>query len=171
MQLDVACEALAVERRASSRDRAGVESGVRDVLRERAAATAVDRGMQLRIGQHPERGAIGPGEFIPVAESTGQIIELGEWVMGEVARHCQYWDTLGLNTFRVCVNISPLQFNQSNLPEWVADFLDRSGLPAKRLELELQPLFRLLQLSATMVKITPCLWLKTDLYLRKLQKN
>ncbi len=87
--------------------------------------------------KHPTRGMVSPQEFIPVAESTGQIIELGEWVMGEVARHCQYWDTLGLNTFRVCVNISPLQFNQSNLPEWVADFLDRSGLSAKRLELEL----------------------------------
>lgn len=87
--------------------------------------------------KHPRRGMVSPQEFIPVAESTGQIIELGEWVMGEVARHCLYWDTLGLNTFRVCVNISPLQFNQRNLPEWVADFLDQSGLPAGRLELEL----------------------------------
>ncbi len=87
--------------------------------------------------KHPTRGMVSPQEFIPVAESTGQIIELGEWVMGEVARHCLYWDTLGLKTFRVCVNISPLQFNQSNLPEWVADFLDQSGLPPERLELEL----------------------------------
>jgi len=87
--------------------------------------------------KHPTRGMVSPQEFIPVAESTGQIIELGEWVMGEVARHCLYWDTLGLDSFRVCVNISPLQFNQHNLPEWVADFLDQSGLPAERLELEL----------------------------------
>jgi predicted signal transduction protein with EAL and GGDEF domain len=87
--------------------------------------------------KHPTRGMVSPQEFIPVAESTGQIIELGEWVMGEVARHCLYWDTLGLDSFRVCVNISPLQFNQSNLPEWVAEFLDHSGLPPARLELEL----------------------------------
>lgn len=87
--------------------------------------------------KHPTRGMVSPQEFIPVAESTGQIIELGEWVMSEVARHCLYWDTLGLNTFRVCVNISPLQFNQSNLPEWVANFLEQSGLPSWRLELEL----------------------------------
>lgn len=87
--------------------------------------------------KHPTRGMVSPQEFIPVAESTGQIIELGEWVMSEVARHCLYWDTLGLNTFRVCVNISPLQFNQSNLPEWVAGFLEESGLPPWRLELEL----------------------------------
>jgi len=87
--------------------------------------------------KHPTRGMVSPQEFIPVAESTGQIIELGEWVMGEVARHCLYWDTLNLKTFRVCVNISPVQFNQINLPVWVADFLDQSGLPPGRLELEL----------------------------------
>jgi len=87
--------------------------------------------------KHPTRGMISPQEFIPLAESTGQIIELGEWVMEEVSRHCLYWDTLGLGPFRVCVNISPLQFNQSNLPEWVAGFLDQSGLSPERLELEL----------------------------------
>lgn len=87
--------------------------------------------------KHPTRGMVSPQEFIPVAESTGQIIELGEWVMSEVARHCLYWDTLGLKPFRVCVNISPLQFNQSNLPAWVAEFLEQSGLPPERLELEL----------------------------------
>ena len=87
--------------------------------------------------KHPTRGMVSPLEFIPVAESTGQIIELGEWVMGEVARHCLYWDSLGLKKFRVCVNISPLQFNQSNLPAWIAGFLGQSGLPPERLELEL----------------------------------
>lgn len=87
--------------------------------------------------KHPTRGMISPSEFIPVAESTGLIIELGEWVMSEVARNCLYWDTLGLGSFRVCVNISPLQFNQHHLPEWIGDFLDRSGLPPERLELEL----------------------------------
>jgi len=87
--------------------------------------------------KHPKRGMVSPQEFIPVAESTGQIIELGEWVMGEVSRHCLYWDTLGLDDFRVCVNISPLQFNQNNLHEWIADFLNKSGLPPGRLELEL----------------------------------
>jgi len=44
--------------------------------------------------KHPKRGMVSPQEFIPVAESTGQIIELGEWVMGEVSRHCLYWDSL-----------------------------------------------------------------------------
>lgn len=87
--------------------------------------------------KHPVRGMVSPAEFIPVAERTGQIIELGEWVMAEVARNCLYWETIGLDSFRVCVNISPLQFNQSDLPKWVADFLGRSGLSPERLELEL----------------------------------
>ncbi|MCX2977532.1 two-component system response regulator [Candidatus Marimicrobium litorale] len=87
--------------------------------------------------KHPTRGMVSPQEFIPVAESTGQIIELGEWVMNEVSRHCQYWGGLGLDAFRVCVNISPLQFNQSNLAEWVHEFLETSGLSPDRLELEL----------------------------------
>ena len=87
--------------------------------------------------KHPERGMISPGIFIPVAERTGQIIDLGSWVLSEVARNCLYWDTLGLPEFRVSVNISPLQFNQPNLTGWVQDFLGRSGLRADRLELEL----------------------------------
>ena len=87
--------------------------------------------------KHPERGMVSPLEFIPVAERTGQIIELGEWVMGEVARHCLYWDSLGIKPFRVCVNISPLQFNRPDLAEWIADFLKRSKLSPDRLELEL----------------------------------
>ncbi|MDE0951912.1 MAG: EAL domain-containing protein [Halioglobus sp.] len=87
--------------------------------------------------KHPTRGMVSPQEFIPLAESTGQIIELGEWVMAEVARHCLYWDTLGLDSFRVCVNISPLQFNQHNLPQWIAKFIDQARLTPERLELEL----------------------------------
>ncbi len=87
--------------------------------------------------KHPERGMVSPLEFIPVAERTGQIIELGEWVMGEVARHCLYWDSLGIKPFRVCVNISPLQFNRPDLTDWIASFLKRSKLAPDRLELEL----------------------------------
>lgn len=87
--------------------------------------------------KHPVRGMVSPLEFIPVAERTGQIIELGEWVLGEVARHCLYWDSLGLRPFRVCINISPLQFNQGNLTQSIGDFLEKASLNADRIELEL----------------------------------
>jgi len=86
--------------------------------------------------KHPQRGMVSPLEFIPVAESTGQIIELGEWVLSEVARHCSYWDTLPIDKFRICVNISPMQFNHTDLPAYIEKFLENSGLDANRLELE-----------------------------------
>ncbi|MBE9539963.1 MAG: EAL domain-containing protein [Proteobacteria bacterium] len=86
--------------------------------------------------KHPERGMVSPLEFIPIAESTGQIVELGEWVLSEVARHCSYWDTLPIDKFRICVNISPMQFNQTDLPSYISKFLEQSGLPPNRLELE-----------------------------------
>jgi EAL domain-containing protein (putative c-di-GMP-specific phosphodiesterase class I) len=87
--------------------------------------------------KHPERGMVSPADFIPVAERTGQIIELGEWVLNEVSRHCAYWEDLGIPRFRVCVNISPLQFNQPDLVRYITEFLERSGLDPTRLELEL----------------------------------
>jgi len=87
--------------------------------------------------KHPRDGMISPSVFIPVAEGAGMVIELGEWVLEEAARHCGLWRGMGLEDFRVCINISPLQFNQSSLPEFIARFLKRSGLDSGRLELEL----------------------------------
>jgi len=87
--------------------------------------------------KHPVRGMVSPVEFIPVAESTGLIIELGDWVMQEVARHCEYWHSLNLPDFRISINLSPIQFNQGGLAKRVADILEKSGLPAERVELEL----------------------------------
>ena len=94
-------------------------------------------GEALVRWKHPERGMISPLEFIPVAERTGQIIELGEWVMMEVARHYKYWDGLELGDFRICVNISPLQFNQSNLPQYFSEYLAKTDIKPERIELEL----------------------------------
>ena len=80
---------------------------------------------------------VSPVDFIPIAERTGQIIELGKWVLSEVGRQVAAWDAMGLSDFRVCVNISPLQFNQGDLPAFVANFLQTSGMAPHRLELEL----------------------------------
>ena len=87
--------------------------------------------------KHPVRGMMSPADFIPVAERTGQIIELGQWVLNEVSRQCKEWEDMGLNEFRVCVNISPLQFNQPNIVENIRRFLASSGIDPRRLELEL----------------------------------
>ena len=87
--------------------------------------------------KHPVRGIISPGLFIPVAERTGLIIELGSWVLAEVARDCLHWDSLNVPPFRVGINISPLQFNQPNLTSYIGDVLSSSGLSPERIELEL----------------------------------
>jgi len=136
------------EMNARSVEQLKLEEDLREAMREGQLELRYQPQVDTLTGQvvslealvrwkHPVRGLISPGDFIPVAERTGQIIELGEWVLAEVARHCTYWETLGLNDFRVCVNISPLQFNQPNLVERVRHFLDHSGIDPARLELEL----------------------------------
>ena len=87
--------------------------------------------------QHPELGAISPAEFIPIAEDSGQIIQIGEWVLRTAIRQLKDWMDHGLPPMVMAVNLSAAQFRQPNLPELVTGILDEVGLPHKYLELEL----------------------------------
>ncbi|WP_137869234.1 EAL domain-containing protein [Sphingopyxis sp. 2PD] len=82
---------------------------------------------------HPERGMISPAEFIPLAEETGLIVQIGEWVVREACRQAASWP----GDLAVAVNISPKQFLSPNLATVVLSALAISGLPATRLELEI----------------------------------
>ena len=82
---------------------------------------------------HPERGMIAPGEFIPVAEETGLINALGGLMLRRACMDAALWP----DDVRVAVNLSPLQFRTGNLLSLVMDALKQSGLPARRLELEI----------------------------------
>jgi diguanylate cyclase (GGDEF)-like protein len=82
---------------------------------------------------HAEQGAITPTEFIPVAEDTGLIVPIGEWVLREACRTAVRWPAAP----RVAVNLSPVQFKKGKLYETVVAALSESGLPADRLELEI----------------------------------
>jgi diguanylate cyclase (GGDEF)-like protein len=82
---------------------------------------------------HSEEGPIPPAEFIPVAEETGLIVQIGEWVLREACRAAMRWPTAP----RVAVNLSPVQFRKGRVYEAVAAGLSESGLPADRLELEI----------------------------------
>ena len=82
--------------------------------------------------RHPERGIVLPGQFVPLAEATGVIVPLGSWVLQAACRDAAGWPGL-----RVCVNISPVQFRQRDLPALVRDALDAAGLAPDRLELEI----------------------------------
>jgi diguanylate cyclase (GGDEF)-like protein len=86
--------------------------------------------------QHPEQGLIYPGRFIPLAERSGLIIPMGEWVLNEACRQAQHWREDGVPML-MAVNLSALQFRRGNLLETVGDALETSGLPAELLELEL----------------------------------
>ncbi|MFA6015156.1 MAG: EAL domain-containing protein [Gallionellaceae bacterium] len=86
--------------------------------------------------QHPELGLIPPGKFIPLAERTGLVIPMGEWVLFEACRQAQLWREGG-HALVMAVNLSALQFKRGNLLETVSGALKQSGLPAEFLELEL----------------------------------
>jgi EAL domain-containing protein (putative c-di-GMP-specific phosphodiesterase class I) len=86
---------------------------------------------------HKRRDLVMPGEFIPVAERTGLIVDLGNWVLDEVAQQAAIWEQSLTDEFKICVNVSSLQFNQPNFFNVLEDFLDRSGMDPTRLEFEL----------------------------------
>jgi predicted signal transduction protein with EAL and GGDEF domain len=81
---------------------------------------------------HPTRGRVPPGDFIPLAEETGTIIELGRWVMETACAQAASWPM----PRRIAVNLSPAQFRQPDLVEMVVEILQRTGLPPARLEVE-----------------------------------
>ena len=87
--------------------------------------------------QHPELGMISPGEFIPLAENNGQIIQIGEWVLRTAASQLKKWLDCGFPPMVMAVNLSAVQFRQPNLVETVAGILDEVGLAHEHLELEL----------------------------------
>ena len=87
--------------------------------------------------QHHEKGLIPPTEFIPVAEKTGFIIPLGEWILQTACKQVQAWKNDGFSGLRVAVNLSPRQFHQPDLSSRVALILEKIGLEPSSLELEL----------------------------------
>jgi diguanylate cyclase (GGDEF)-like protein len=82
---------------------------------------------------HPERGRISPAEFIPLAEETGLIVPIGEWVIRDACARAAGWP----GDLAVAVNISPRQFGSPVLAQTIVQALAASGLPASRLELEI----------------------------------
>lgn len=82
---------------------------------------------------HPTRGYISPAEFIPVAEETGMIVQLGDWMIREACKEAAKWP----GEVRVAVNLSPIQFVRGNIVSSVVSALATSGLAASRLELEI----------------------------------
>ncbi|MFW6278417.1 MAG: putative bifunctional diguanylate cyclase/phosphodiesterase, partial [Halorhodospira sp.] len=86
--------------------------------------------------QHPERGVVSPGQFIPLLEESGLIDEVGAWLLEEALRQGQAWAQAGW-PLRLAVNLSPRQFRSGALLQQIDTALLRTGFPGERLELEI----------------------------------
>jgi EAL domain-containing protein (putative c-di-GMP-specific phosphodiesterase class I) len=126
----------AVERRALERDlRLAIEADQITVFFQPQFATDTLRvtGFEaLARWRHPERGFVPPGVFIPLAEECGLILRIGRAVLERACAEAALWRP----PLRVAVNLSPVQFLDANLLSWLSGVLERIGLPASRLELE-----------------------------------
>ncbi|MFB6366226.1 putative bifunctional diguanylate cyclase/phosphodiesterase [Paenibacillus elgii] len=95
-------------------------------------------GMEALIRwNHPRLGFISPGEFIPLAEETGLIIPIGQWVLRTACKQNKAWQLAGFPPLKMAVNISPIQFHQHDFVQVVLDALQESGLEPQYLELEI----------------------------------
>ncbi|GGY58554.1 hypothetical protein GCM10007071_00870 [Marinobacter zhanjiangensis] len=87
--------------------------------------------------RHPDWGLVSPAEFIPLAEETGLIVELGGWVLEEAARQLRQWLDQGLDPGFVAINVSSRQLVRGHFPGFLKRVVKEAGIPANRLEIEL----------------------------------
>ena len=133
---------------AFAHERLELETGLRRALQEDEfelhyqPKVDVDSGEVVSLEalvrwRHPTRGLVSPAAFIPVAEESGLIGPLGEWVLRTACAQNRAWQDAGLKPMRVAVNVSARQFRQTKLLEFVRSVLEETGLAARYLELEL----------------------------------
>lgn len=98
---------------------------------------------------HPQFGWIGPDTFVPIAEQTGLIVPIGEWVLRTACHQAADWHAQGFGEMRVAVNLSAVQFERCRLEEVVAQALADSGLAPTHLELEITEAIALRNMAST----------------------
>jgi EAL domain-containing protein (putative c-di-GMP-specific phosphodiesterase class I) len=95
-------------------------------------------GMEVLVRwKHAELGLVSPGQFIPLAEETGLILPVGEWIIREACKQYMEWSARGLPQKILAINLSAVQFTQHNLAEMVQTILDETGFPPGKLEFEI----------------------------------
>ena len=133
---------------AAVQQRLSMETGLRQALARQEFVLHFQPQIDLKTGvvvsveallrwQHPRQGLILPGEFIRVAEETGFIVPLGEWVLREACQQNRQWQLSGKPPVRIAVNLSARQFLQKNLAETINQALSETGLDGRYLELEI----------------------------------
>jgi EAL domain-containing protein (putative c-di-GMP-specific phosphodiesterase class I) len=103
----------------------------------KAVSTRIHSAEALIRWRHPEQGLLLPERFIPLAEESGLIVPIGEWVLRETCRQLRVWQDEGLPSIRIAVNISALQFRRLDLVDTVRRALADAGISAHSLEIEL----------------------------------
>jgi diguanylate cyclase (GGDEF)-like protein/PAS domain S-box-containing protein len=138
----------AAEMNVAAHERRVLQEGLRTGLERNEFALVYQPQVDLRSGSifaveallrwnHPEFGVVSPTKFIPIAEESGLIVQLGDWVLREACRQNKAWQNAGMPPVTVCVNVSARQFRDKRLVKRVTKALKKSGLDAKYLELEL----------------------------------
>jgi diguanylate cyclase (GGDEF)-like protein/PAS domain S-box-containing protein len=136
------------EMNARSLERLDMENGLRRALDRKEMVIYYQPQLSLRTGeiigaeallrwQHPQRGLVMPGEFIGLAEDSGLIVPLGEWVLQTACEQNKAWQDAGLPPLTVAVNMSARQFTVQDVVKMAAAIIERTGLEAHYLELEL----------------------------------
>ncbi|MGA9380144.1 MAG: EAL domain-containing protein [Phormidium sp.] len=103
--------------------------------------------------QSPELGFVSPGKFIPIAEETGLIVPLGEWILYTACQQVKAWFDQGLSEIRVAVNLSARQFQQPNLVQMIAQILTNTELNPESLELEITETIAMQNVKLTKEKL------------------
>ncbi|MDQ7968493.1 MAG: EAL domain-containing protein [Oxalicibacterium faecigallinarum] len=113
--------------------------------------------------QHPARGLLAPGEFIAVAERTGLILPIGDWVLDEACRQMRIWFDTGYTEWKVAVNLSAIQFSNGQLVEHVSATLKKYALPAHCLILEVTESTAMQDVESSMTILTELAVLGIDI--------
>jgi diguanylate cyclase (GGDEF)-like protein/PAS domain S-box-containing protein len=132
----------------NAQERRILQEGLRQAVERKEFALVYQPQFDLRTGEivaveallrwhHPTLGVIPPAKFIPMAESTGLIVPLGDWVLREACRQNKAWQDAGIPPVTIGVNVSARQFRDGTWVKRVASILRSTGLEAKYLELEL----------------------------------
>jgi EAL domain-containing protein (putative c-di-GMP-specific phosphodiesterase class I) len=139
---------FAVKMNASALQHLTLENELREAVRNgelelhfqpqvRVIDGVIDGAEALVRWRHPVRGLVSPADFIPIAEESGIIVDIGQWVLHEACKQAKAWQQEGLPPIPVAVNLSAIQFRRSNVLEQVGEALRESGLEPRYLELEL----------------------------------